>query len=168
MAIRFVTPPFLQRHANRMPLRRAPEARVPASTGETRLTDLADRLRQECVALTLEYRTLTDFGCDPAAGFWVHLADWPLPAGMNRPSAPLIVLVPEDYPRAAPTALFLPGDLSANAGWTPARLLPSATGVTAPEPWQVCGGAQFWREDDDLARLLVTLQAVMECACRLG
>lgn len=38
---------------------------------------------------------------------WVVVHDYPLPAGFNKPSTPVLMLIPADYPQVPPDGLFI-------------------------------------------------------------
>lgn len=129
---------------------------------------LAARLAQECAQLAALYRVPAEYGCDPNGGWWVHLAELPLPEGMNRTTTPIILLLPGEYPATAPTAFYVPADLAGSAGWQMSELLPAAEGSPAPEPWSRCAFPHLrWREGDDLDRVLCLLQAILQAAARV-
>lgn len=136
---------------------------------ETRSERTAARLQQECAVLTAEYRIDAEYGLDPHCGFWVRLADWPLPLAMNRRSCPLIVMVPPDFPASGPETFFFPANIAANAGWKVSELFPSAGEAVGPENWQACRIRSVpWREHDDLPRILAVLSIAIEAACRVA
>lgn len=168
MAIRLSFPPFARRSASAGFNAVEPETASHSQARPLSAEALAARLQQECAALTLLYRTPVTFGCDPMQGFWLHVAAWPLPNGMNRADCPLILLVPHDFPVAAPTACFLPEALAGESGWTLAELLPGPEDCVTQEGWQVCGLPTFrWRPEDDLERVLSTLEIILLAACRI-
>jgi len=146
---------------------RAQHERVEGSRLSTE--SLALRLQQECAALTLLYRCPAEYGCDPQLGFWLQLSAWPLPAGMNQPVCPLIILVPRDFPVVSPVTFFLPAEVTLLPKMRPDVLLPAGDNVVAPENWQSCAWPSVrWRPGDDLDRILGTLHAALETAGRLA
>ena len=64
----------------------------------------AARVDQE-VALLLRWFDRVDY--DHVGRSWVVVHDYPLPAGFNKPSTPVLMLIPADYPQVPPDGLFV-------------------------------------------------------------
>jgi hypothetical protein len=143
-------------------IRRRPER--PHTDGET----LAARLERECAQLAVIYRTEAEYGWDRDFGWWVCISNFPLPDGMNRSTARLIILVPPEYPAVAPSEFFVQEGLASDTGWRLSELLPGNREQIAPDGWRCCAFPETrWRDGDDLDRLLSNLQSVLKLAAKL-
>jgi Prokaryotic E2 family E len=64
----------------------------------------ATRVDRE-VAILLRWFDRVDY--DDVARDWVLVHDYPLPEGFNKPSTPVLMLIPVDYPQVPPDGLFI-------------------------------------------------------------
>lgn len=129
---------------------------------------LAARLQQEATTLSLLYRTPASYGYDPQAGFWLYLERYPLPDGCDPAFAPMILMIPRDFPAMAPTTIYLPHELTVS-GVLPARFLPAPDITDAPRPgWTACCVPKAtWRKGDDLDQLFSAFTAVLHAVASL-
>lgn len=133
---------------------------------------LAARLDAECAQISALHRTPATYGFDEAAGWWVKVENWLLPAGMSSEATSLILMLPPEYPAMAPASLFVPHDLGGAEGWMVRDLLPSNEGNASASfgdgEWSRCAvPLARWNEADDLDRVLAALYVVLNAAIKL-
>lgn len=141
---------------------------LPVSTDPA--AHLALRLQQECATLAALYQVSATWGRDPHLGWWVQTA-CPLPAGFSAARLPCLLLLPEAYPQAAPTALWLPAVLPTATARACAlsEVFPRRPTQTTLGAWQLVDlPLQHWRVGDDLGRVVDALTHVVQGAWRLA